>query len=155
MGDSLANPLHQEVWRALHGLALSPASALPVGPAPRVLFHSGDLSQGIYLVEEGAVELELSSGSGTTIEVAEAGSVLGLSETPAGGDYKLTAKARNGSRISHIERDVLLRGLQNDHQLCLQIVSLLSDDLHGLYYRFRCLAADGRRPAKSASTLMN
>jgi CRP-like cAMP-binding protein len=85
-------------------------------------------------VEAGEVRLWLTAKSGRrSFKVVGPGTVLGLSETMTGGDYELSAEAAEGARISWVERDIFLRCLHRDHQLCLQIVRLLSEDLHSLY----------------------
>jgi len=88
--------------------------------------------------EEGCVRLHLSRqpGGAPEFETVGTGAVLGLAETMTGGEHKLTAEAVEGARVSHIERNALLDRLQKNHQLCLQIVQLLSEDLHSLYHRF-------------------
>lgn len=122
------------LWQALHNLA-----PVAVESAGRPLFRSGEPPQGIYLVEEGRVRLCISSQPRPeqVFEVAGAGSVLGLSESVSGEDYKLTAEAEAGARVSYIERGVLLHCLRNDKCLCMEIVRFLSEDLHSLYYQFR------------------
>jgi len=153
VADYPSNPLQLDLWQALHGLR-----SVPVDAKGKPLFQRGQPSQGIYLVEEGEVKLLLSSGSNAEarpFEVAGPGAVLGLSETVSGGTYKLTAEAGDGARISYIERDAFLHFLHRDHQLCLQIVRLLSEDLHSLYYRCRCMTPGGGRSGKSADPRVN
>lgn len=144
MVEAPVNPLQVDVWQALR--TLKPA---PVKPTGEPLFRQGQPSRGIYLVEEGEVRLLLVSDikPGQTFDVAGPGAVLGLSETMSGADYKLTAEAAAGARISFVDGKSLLQFLQKNHSVCLQIVRLLSEDLHGLYYRCRCIAQAGGRLA--------
>jgi CRP-like cAMP-binding protein len=124
---------HLNLWLALH--ALGPST---VDCSQKTLFRRGDPCRGLYMVEEGTVRLLLApqvSGS-PEFETVGAGAVLGLAETMTGGQYKLTAEAADRARISHIDRTSLMDRLQQNHQLCLQIVQLLSEDLHNLYRRF-------------------
>ena len=153
MADQALKPLQLDLWQALHELG-----PVPVDATNKPLFQRGQPPDGIYLVEEGEVRLLLSSLSNAremAFEVAGAGSVLGLSEAVSGGTYKLTAEAKAGARVSYIARDELLNFLHRDHQRCLQIVRLLSEDLHSLYYRCRCLAPGGGRSAKNADLRVN
>jgi CRP/FNR family transcriptional regulator, dissimilatory nitrate respiration regulator len=131
------NPLGFNLWQALHQLECAP---IEISHQP--LFQRGQRSRGIYLVEAGEVKLLLSSKSGRAqkLEVAGPGTVLGLSETVSGGEHKLTAEASANARIFYIDRDSFLQSLSNDHQLCLQVVRLLSENLHLLYYCCRSLA---------------
>ncbi len=94
------------------------------------------------MVEEGRVKLLLSPETvvAREFEIVGAGAVLGLAETLTGGEYCLTAEAAEDARISRIDRQSFLNQLHHDQQLCLQIVHLLSEDLHGLYHRFRRMA---------------
>jgi len=140
VAESPLNPLQVDLWQALQGL-----KAARVEPRGEPLFRQGQPSRGIYLVEEGEVRLLLApdSNAGQAFEVAGPGAVLGLSEAMSGGDYKLTAEAAAGARISYVDRNSFLQFLRKNHSVCLQIVRLLSEDLHSLYYRCRCIAQAG------------
>jgi CRP-like cAMP-binding protein len=136
------NPSRPDLWQMLHLLQLA---AVKVNGKP--LFQLGQPCRGVYLVEEGEVTLRLSSSANGcgTFEVVGPGTVLGLSEVMTGGTYRLTAEASQDARISYIDRDSFLDLVHSDHQFCLQIVRALSEDLHGLYHRCRCLMpATGR-----------
>ena len=100
------------------------------------------------MVEEGRVRLLLvpERPGSVSFEIAGPGSVLGLAETLSGADYKLTAEAPLGTRVTHIDRQRFLKRLSEDQHLCLQIVQLLSEDLHSLYHRVRTLAPLSGRP---------
>ena len=152
MADQPSNPLQLDLWQALQELGPARLEA-----TDKPLFQRGQPANAIYLVEEGEVRLLLSSlskGHEIDFEVASVGSVLGLSEAVSGGTYKLTAEAVRGARVSCIAREKLMNFLQRDHQRCLQIVRLLSEDLHSLYYRCRCLAPAGR-PGRRADLRVN
>jgi CRP-like cAMP-binding protein len=129
-----ANPFPHDLWEALQSLR---PVAVPCEGKP--LFRCSEPSQGIYLVEEGEVRLLFSADPKRQRKfgVAGSGSVLGLSEALTGGDYRLTAEAAEGARISYIDRDTFLRHLSNNHELCLRVVRWLSEDLHHLYDRCR------------------
>jgi hypothetical protein len=102
------------------------------------------------MVEEGFVRLLLAPELPDDQEVVGSGAVLGLAETMCGGDYRLTAEALQGARVTYIDRKMLLKKLHSQQQLCLQIVHLLSEDLHTLYHRFRqATCASRRRPGSS------
>ena len=113
----------------------------------KTLFRRGDACRGIYMVEEGRIRLLLAADgpSAVAFEIEGPGSVLGLAETMSGADYKLTAEVLSGTRVTHIDRQRLLNRLSEDRRLCLQIVQLLSEDLHSLYHRFRTLGLLSRR----------
>jgi CRP-like cAMP-binding protein len=125
---------------------------VPVEAGIGPLFRRGQPPKGIYLVLEGQVRLQIAPEAkpGEVWETAGPGTVLGLAETMGGGDYKLTAEPAPGARIGFIDRHDLLKCLHRDQQLCMQIVRLLSEDLRGLYFRFRCLAESTSRPRKQS-----
>jgi len=127
---------HLDIWLALQ--VLRPRG---VDCTDRTLFRRGEPCRGVYMVEEGSVKLLLSGHASVTteFETVGAGTVLGLAETVTGDEYKLTAEAAEGARVSHIDRASFMDGLRQNHQLTLQIVRLLSDDLHNLYHRFLCM----------------
>ena len=147
-----ANPLTADLWQALHHLG-----PVPVEPMEKPLFRAGEPSAGIYLVEEGEVQLYLGQKSPRPeskplqpLEIAGPGSVLGMSETMIGGDYKLTAETLPGARVFFIERTAFLNVLRQDHELCIHIVRMLSEDLHSLYYRCRCSVPSAARSPKAS-----
>ena len=145
MAEILPNPSYPELWQALEGLKSvhTYAEGTPV-------FQQGRPAQGIYLVEKGEVRLTMPSSPQRTFEIAGPGTVLGLSETMTGEAHKLSAAAASQAEIAYVERGSLLEFLRAHHQFCLQIVHLLSDDLHGLYQRFQSMSSE-ERPRRKAS----
>jgi CRP-like cAMP-binding protein len=141
------NASYPELWQALDGL-----KSVRTYTKGSSLFQQGTPAQGIYLVEKGEVRLTLpSSGrSEHTFEVAGPGTVLGLSEAMTGEAHELSAEALSPAEIAYVERGKLLELLRDHHLFCLQIVQLLSDDLHGLYQRFQCMSSE-ERPRRKAS----
>lgn len=152
MIEHRGTPLRAELWEALRSLPW-----VPVESKAEPLFRYGQSPRGVYLVETGEVRLWLTAKStpGRCFGVAGPGSVLGLSETVTGGDYKLTAKAGEGACISYIDRNVFLHCMRRDHQLCMHIVRLLSEDLHSLYCHSRALIPGGSRQDATASRREN
>jgi len=147
-----ANTLPPDVWQALRNLG-----PVPVESKEKPLFRAGESPAGLYLVEEGEVQLYLGQKSPRPeskplqpLEIAGPGSVLGMSETMTGGTYKLTAETLVGARVSFIERTAFLNVLRQDHELCIHIVRMLSEDLHRLYYRCRCSVSSDSRPPKAS-----
>ena len=133
MAHGFQRASHLDLWLALQ--AMGPSG---VDCTQKTLFRHGEPCRGLYMVEEGSVKLHLSppGGGGPEFETVGAGAVMGLAETMTGGDHKLTAEAMDGARISYIDRASFMEGLQKNHELSLQIVHLLSEDLHNLYHRF-------------------
>jgi len=73
--------------------------------------------------------------------------VLGLSATMSGKTYEVTAEMLDASQVAFIRRKDLLRFLHEHREACLQVVHLLSQDLHQAYDRVRSIGLTRtRRP---------
>jgi CRP/FNR family transcriptional regulator len=79
-----------------------------------------------------------------TVRVAGPGEVLGLSAAVSGGRHELTAEALESVQVAAVRRKDLLRFLQEHCDVCLQVVNLLSEDLHAAYDRVRAVGLGGR-----------
>jgi CRP-like cAMP-binding protein len=99
-------------------------------------------------VESGEVRVLLSTGSSQKqlLEVVGPGTVLGLSESMSGEKYRVTAEAGEQTAVAFIPRAEFLEFLREHAEYCMQVVRLLSEDLHGLYYKFRSITAHPGRP---------
>jgi CRP/FNR family transcriptional regulator, dissimilatory nitrate respiration regulator len=152
VAQSNSNPSYLEFWQALDGL-----KSVRTYDKGTSVFRQGRPAQGIYLVEKGEVRLTLAASAKPehTFEIAGAGSVLGLSETLSGDAHKLGAEAASQVEIAYVERGSLLDFLRNHHEFCLQIVRLLSEDLHGLYQRFQCMSSEGKLRRKASPASLN
>lgn len=73
------------------------------------------------------------------LRVAGPGEVLGLGATLSNTPYEITAELVDASRVAFIRRKDLLRFLRQRPDSCLQIVRMLSQDLHGAYERVRAI----------------
>ncbi len=114
------------------------------------IYQHGSIATGIYLVEEGSVRvlLPVGEGQGQLLEVAGPGTLLGLSESMAGGRYRVTVEAEQSTIAAFLPREHFLRFLEEHHEFCIQVVQLLSENLHGLYHRFRSVSAHPGRPRR-------
>lgn len=135
--------LSPDLWQALHGI-----KAVRVYPKGTQLFHQGACVSGVYVIESGEVRILLPTGPGRQqlLEVAGPGSVLGLIESMSGDDHRVTAEAGNHTTVAFIPREVFLDFLRDHCDFCMQVVRLLSEDLHGLYHKFRSISAHPGRP---------
>ncbi|MBZ5547814.1 MAG: cyclic nucleotide-binding domain-containing protein [Acidobacteriia bacterium] len=118
-------------------------------PKGTVLFREGQAARGVFLLCEGRVRLSICSESGhrMTVRVAGPGEMLGLSAALSGGCYELTAEALDGVQAAAIRRKDLLHFLHEHRDVCLQVVNLLSEDLHVAYDRVRAVGLGRtRRP---------
>lgn len=148
MAGNCPNPLLSNFWQALERL-----KAARHYDGGSHLFRDGEPCTGLYLVERGEIHLliEVRPRQYKILETAQAGAVLGLSETMSGSLHKLTAEAVGPVEVAYIERMALMKFLPEHREVCMQIVSLLSDDLHGLYRIFRTLPAAGKSRKKNST----
>ena len=122
-----------------------------VGTYPRntVLFKEGKPVRGIYLLCDGRAKLTICSefGRRLTLRVAGPGEVLGLGAALSNTPYEITAELLDASQIVFIRRKELVKFLREHPEVCMQVVRMLSQDLHGAYERVRSIGmVRGHRP---------
>jgi len=139
------NRLDPAFWKAL-----APLKCVQEYAAGSTLFERGKPAQGIYFVEQGRVRVLLDRTAGHLFEVAGPGSVLGLTESVSGNSYKSTVEAVECTRIGFVKRGDLLDFLREHCEVCMQIVKLLSEDLHVLYHELHSMDFPGARHHKKS-----
>ncbi|HUB02620.1 MAG TPA: cyclic nucleotide-binding domain-containing protein [Terriglobales bacterium] len=114
------------------------------------LYEQGASASGVFLIETGAVRVSLPTGGkqGQLLEIVGAGTILGLSDSMVGDQYRVTAEAEEPTIASFVSREGFLDFLSKHQDFCLQIIRLLSDNLHGLYHKFRSVSAHPGRPRR-------
>ena len=112
------------------------------------VFQEGFAATGVYVVESGEVRILLSNGQSQKqlLEVVGPGTLLGLSESMNGEEYRVTAEAGDQITAAFIPREQFLEFLREHGDFCMQAVRLLSEELHALYYKFRSITAHPGRP---------
>jgi CRP/FNR family transcriptional regulator len=112
------------------------------------LFQQGSTARGVYLVESGEVRILLPTGQQQKqlLEVVGPGSILGLSESMSGASYRITAEAGDETTAAFISREEFLEFLREHNDFSMQVVRLLSEELHSLYHKFRSISAHPGRP---------
>ncbi len=112
------------------------------------LFQRGAAAHGVYVVVSGEVRVQLPTGprQKQLLEIAGPGTVLGLSESMSGEKYRITAEAGDRTTAVFIPRQEFLEFLSEHADFCMQVVQLLSEDLHALYHKFRSITAHPGRP---------
>ena len=138
-----------DLWRAFDDIKSLRAYAAGSG-----LFEEDSPAVGVFLIENGRVGIRVSTEGGKWRRLATAGrgTMLGLSEVISGGCYKVSAYAVGRADVFFVQRDDLMEFLTTHPRICLEIVHVLSEDLHSLYHQFRNLdpgrarrrAANGR-----------
>ena len=133
------------LWEALHGI-----KSVRIYPKGAMLFQQGTAVNGVYVVESSQVRVLLPTARGRLqlLEVAGPGTVLGLSETMSGEQYRVTAEAADYTTVGFIARETFVDFLRERCDFCMQVVRLLSEDLHGLYHKFRSISAHPGRPKR-------
>jgi len=129
--------------------AFDEIKSLATYPRSTILFAEGRPVRGIYFLCDGRAKLSICSDSGKrlTMRVAGPGEVLGLGAALSNTPYELTAELLDTSQIVFIRRKELLKFLREQPEVCMQVVRMLSQDLHGAYERVRTIGmVRTRRP---------
>src|SRR5438270_13105795 len=103
------------------------------------IFEERQPARGVFVICEGRVKLSVCSDSGRrlVLRIAGPGEVLGLSASLSGSPYEVTAETLDNARVALVKRKDLLRFLRDHREACLQVVHMLSQDLHTAYDRVR------------------
>ncbi len=135
--------LNPDLFQALQGM--KPVRQFAQGAT---LFEEGSQAVGVFLVQSGEVSVLLPAGLSQRqlLEVAGPGTILGLSESMAGEKHRITAVAGEDTAAVFIPREEFLEFLHQHCEFCMQVVRILSEDLHGLYHKFRSITAHPGRP---------
>ena len=122
-----------DLWTALQ--AVSQPESYAKGST---LFAQGAPARGVYMILRGAVEVCMpEEGNRNATMTLGPGTMLALSEAICDAQHKLSAVAVEDIEIGFVPREELMSFLQSHHELCMQVVRTLSEDLHGLYHRFQ------------------
>lgn len=116
-------------------------TSLGAYPRNTVLFSEGKPVRGIFLLCDGRAKLSICAGRGKrlTLRVAGPGEVLGLGAALSNTPYEITAELLDSSQVAFVRRKELTRFLRGNPGVCLQVVRMLSQDLHGAYERVRSI----------------
>jgi len=136
-----------DLWRAFDDIKSLRAYAAGAG-----LFEEDSPAVGIFLIESGRVGIRVSTEDGTWRRLATAGrgTMLGLSEAISGASYKVSAHAVGRADVFFVPREALMEFLTAHPRICMEIVRVLSEDLHSLYHQFRNLDT-GRARRRAAN----
>ena len=118
-------------------------------PRNTILFAEGRPVRGIYLLCDGRAKLSICAEGGKrlTLRVAGPGEVLGIGAALSNTRYEVTAELLDSSQVVFVRRKELLKFLREHPDVCMQVVRMLSQDLHGAYERVRTIGmVRSRRP---------
>jgi CRP/FNR family transcriptional regulator len=114
-----------------------------------VLFAEGRPVRGIYILCDGRAKLSIGADNGKrlTLRIAGPGEVLGLGASLSSTPYEVTAEVLDDSQVVFVRRKELIKFLREHRSICMQVVCMLSQDLHGAYERVRNISSvRPRRP---------
>jgi len=133
-GEGLFCDLPSAVLQDFDGL-----KTLAMYPRGAALFREGHPPSEVFVLCAGRARLSVCSESGKrlTLRIAGPGEVLGLSAALAGRPHEMSAELLDNAQVAMIKRRDLLRFLLEHREACLQVVNLLSQDLHFAYDRVR------------------
>jgi len=123
--------------------------SLTLYPKGATIFEGAQPARGVFVLCQGKIKLSVCSESGkrVTLRIVGPGEVLGLSAALAGTPYATTPQSLDNAQVAMVKREDLLRFLHDHREACLQVVNLLSQDLHFAYDRVRFVGMAGsRRP---------
>ncbi len=118
-------------------------------PKRSVLFAEGRPVRGIYILCDGRAKLSICAENGKklTLRIAGPGELLGLGAVMSNTHYEVTAEVLDDSQVVFVRRKALTKFLREHRTVCMQVVYMLSQDLHGAYERVRNIGAiRPRRP---------
>jgi CRP/FNR family cyclic AMP-dependent transcriptional regulator len=132
-----------ELLQALHRI-----KSLRHYPKGATLFQQGSVSGGIYLVLSGEVRVLLPNGprEEQLLQVMGPGTMLGLSESMTGEKHRTRAEAGDKTTVGFVPRQEFRAFLVKHEEFCVQVAESLSDELHGIYHKFRSITAHPGRP---------
>lgn len=125
--------------------------AISVFPRGSALFREGSQPRGIFVLCDGRVRLSICSEAGKrmTLRIAGRGEVLGLSACLAGTPHEVTAELLDDAQVAVVKRKDLMTFLLEHPDACMQVVNLLSQDLHLAYDRVRSVGLSRTRRPRS------
>ena len=74
------------------------------------------------------------------MRIAGPGEVLGLGAALSNTPYEMTAELLDNSQVVFVRRKDLMKFLRETASVCMEVVRMLSQDLHGAYERVRTIA---------------
>jgi CRP-like cAMP-binding protein len=126
-------------------------------PKSSMLFEQGESSRGVYLVENGLIALMLKLARGRTVyeRTVGKGSVLGLPATVNNTAYTLTAKAVRDTNLAFVPREILLKEMDQNISLAIEILRVLSQEVQAMRdvirVRWEPSGSARKRPSRASS----
>lgn len=136
---------------------LDAGSRLTIYPSGSLLFVEGQASRGAYVLCAGRAKLSTTSREGKVLilRMAEAGEVLGLSAAIAGQPYELTAETTGPCEVNFLERETLVRLIENNGEIGLHASLALSREFQSAYRDIHDLVLARSSAGKLAKLLLS
>ena len=95
------------------------------------VFREGSLCTGVYLVRDGSVRAYLAHKNGSEIvnAIVGPGAILGFPAAMCARSFQFTAEALENSALGFVETNKLNEFLRTRPDLCMQVVTMMSDEL--------------------------
>ena len=121
----------------------------------KVLFFEGEEAEYLWLVRQGEVRLYKSSGGARpmTLETLRSGEVFGALSFLEDETYPASAEALTDGIAACLPRRMVLRLLDEEPRLAVEILRIVSERLHEAHERLRSLAHDPA-PGRLAQALL-
>jgi CRP-like cAMP-binding protein len=139
--------LSPDLLQALHGI-----KSTRLLSSGAMLFEQGTVAAGVYLVESGQIRVLLPTlhSNLQLLELVGPGGILGLSESMSDQKHRVSAQAVDEILVAFIGREDFREFLRTHSDFCMQVLRVLSEDLHGIYNKFRSISAHPGRPRHRA-----
>lgn len=120
---------------------LAPYQTLYTFEPGSVVFQEGTAPAGLHILLSGHVDLHFAGRNGDLpLQLAEAGTILGLSSLMSGRAQEYTATASTTIITGFIDSATFFRVLNENPSLWLNVLRILSRDISSCYDRVRELA---------------
>lgn len=94
----------------------------------RVLFRQDEGAVGLYIVHDEKVRLSMRGPAGELVMdiPAKSGSLLGIPALVGGQSYSLSATAKDGARVSFVDRDEFSRMMLTEPSIAVMVLHVLA-----------------------------
>jgi len=137
--------------------SFSSISHLTSFPGGAILFVEGQKARGAFVLCSGRVKLSTTTREGKTLimKMVEPGEIMGLSAVIAGEAYALTAETVGPCLVNYVEREGLLRLLEQSGELGMRAAQAVSREHQSTYRDIHELVLSRSSSGKLARLLLS
>jgi CRP-like cAMP-binding protein len=99
------------------------------------LFRRGDSCRGVFVITDGVIRVSIPDHKPEFDRTSGAGCILGLPATMSGKPYSLTAEVLEEAQVVFVPRHMVLKSLEQNPDLCFEVLGLLSREVQQLRER--------------------